>query len=326
MGFAKRVVTLIAVFALGAAAAKAATDSGPAVVADPTPLIADEPIRVAQFLLGDELTCAFDAWADPCMMRELRSRLERLGPGLADRYEADYYRWLLQSTEGAMTLVRPEVDMIDIDFMRAAEAMRVAWQGNPDAALESVPSIRNPEARISALRAIAERFAYSGVTDNAIDVLQEAAAELPLLTPGARIHAAEEIAWSLQRLGDDESALAAAGIGQAALAESEGPPAMVTLAGMSIAGSLCAVSPEEAGGLLTAGASVLQSEERPTGISEEDWHFATVLASAWASRSYARCGDFDTANQWAERVVAGLEGLSTREQAHVYAAMVRRID
>ena len=46
-------------------------------------------------------------------------------------------------------------------------------------------------------------------------------------------------------------------------------------------------------------------------------------AAAWASRSYARCGDFEAANLWADTAIAGLEGLTVDEQMHVYAAMVR---
>lgn len=326
MRLAKRTVTLGVAIVLAAGAANAATETAITVAPEPDPIRADAPIRVAQFLLGDELACAFDAWADVCMMRELRARLERLGPGLADRYEADYFRWLLQSTEGAMTLVQPEVSMIDVDFIRAVEAMRHAWQGNADTALEVIPTIRNPEARILAWRAISEWWVYSGVTDEAIAALRAAEVELPLLSPGARVHAAEAIAWAQQRLGDVEGVRTTTAIGQAALAAFDGPPVMITFAAMSLAGSLCTVSSKQALNRLSVGTHALAAEPRPPEIDAETWNFATVLAAAWASRSFARCGDSDTANYWAERVIEGLEGLSIREQAHVYAAMVRGLD
>ena len=326
MVWAKRAVTLIATLAFAAGAAYAAADTTEGAASEPTPKRIDEPIRVAQFLLGDELACAFDAWADVCMMRELRARLERIGPGFADRYEADYFRWLLQSTEESMTIVQPEGDMIDVDFIRAVEAIRHVWRGNADAAMDVMPTIRNPEARILAWHAVSELSAYSGVTDDAIAALREAGAELPELSPGARVHAAEEIAWAQHRLGDEEGARATIAIGRDALAESDGPPIMITFAAMSLAGSLCSVSSKEADALLSVGTHALAAEPRPEAIDEETWHFATVVASAWASRSFARCGDMDTANFWAERVTDGLEGFTIREQAHVYAAMVRRID
>ena len=291
-----------------------------------------EGFRVALWILGDELECAFEPLADICLANDIFELLEEVPAGQGDRYRVAQYQTLMRvrGDPGMLPVASYyTLNMDDSDLMRAIWASRAAIHGALEEARVRIDLITSNEAKIMALLGLGEAQLRFGDNDGAAETLREAIPLLARLPVGVIAHLADEIAWTGHRAGDPSIAVSAVAAAQAVLSSTDVPVVMASLATMAFAGGLCVgVSVEEGLAVIEQGlatlANAVKTPDQLGGASLNN--FVRATAEAWAARGYARCGDTNAASVWAGRASAHAASLPAFERIHVLYNLIDAVD